>query len=618
MTKETYHGLTLDNSRTNTLSGLAVDLLRGFYMLEGETIQQAFARPALAYCLGDKQLAQDIYDDVSRGWAMYSSPIQSNAPSPTSTKRNKAQPISCFLGYVPDNREGLVDHQQELAWLSMMGGGFGGHWGDVRAISDKSVGPMPHIKITDSAVEGFRQGKTRKGSYAAYLDITHPDVVEFLHMRLPTGGDINRKCFNVHHAVNITDDFMGAVFSGSSFNLVCPSSNEVRETVDARELWQSILEMRFKTGEPYLNFIDTANRGLPEAQKALGLKIHGSNLCNEIHLATDSERTAVCCLSSVNLAKYDEWKHDTKFIGRWVRFLDNVLELFIYDAPAHLRKAVYSAKQERAIGLGQMGFHHLLQSRNIAWETPMAKSLNTQASRHIHEAAIQASLDLGAERGEAPDMKGTGRRNSHVIAVAPNANSGLIAGTSPSREPQRSNAFTQRTRAGSHLVKNPYLQRDFDTKFEEWFLASVMPWWKEEGFDPYTKSMFDWHKRWIDEQWQLILLDNGSVQSLPYMSDYEKEVYKTSFEIDMRWVVSHAADAQPYICQGQSVNLYFPFGADRKYINEVHLMAYQLKLKGLYYLRTTSGFTADKVSVQASRVALKDFKAEEECLACQG
>lgn len=584
---ETYHGLTLNNERDARLTALAGDLLRGFYVSGGETFQQAFARPALAFCKGDLQFAQDIYDDVSRGWAMYSSPILSNAPMPGVMP--KALPISCFLSFVPDTREGLVQHQVELAWLSMMGGGVGGHWDLVRAVSDKSVGPLPHIKIADSAVEGFRQGKTRKGSYAGYLSISHPDVSEFLNIRLPTGGDVNRKCFNIHHAINITDDFMVAVFAGSTWDLRCPHSGVVVETVDARELWQSILEVRFRTGEPYLNFIDTANRGLPETQRALGLSIHGSNLCNEIHLATNAERTAVCCLSSINLEKHDEWSKDPRFVHRWVRFLDNVLDFFIENAPDVMSRAVFSAMRERAIGLGAMGFHSLLQSKRVPWESVIAKAMNRRIFAKIQADAIAASQELALERGEAPDMVGTGRRNSHLLAIAPNANSGLICGTSPSIEPLRSNAFTQRTRAGSHLVKNPHLEAILEALGQN-----------------------------TDEVWQSIILHKGSVQHLEFLDEYDKEVFKTAFELDMRWVVDLAADRQEHICQGQSLNLYFPFGSQRRYVNEVHLMAYQRGLKGVYYLRTDAGFSGDKVSQKIERKALKDYNAEEECLACQG
>lgn len=586
MKQADYHGITLDLERDSRLSPIALDLLSGFYRNEGETFQHTFARPALAFSMGDLKLAQDIYDDVSKGWAMYSSPILSNAPEPG--KVAKAMPISCFLSYVPDTREGLVEHQQELAWLSMLGGGVGGHWSAVRAVSDKSVGVMPHIKIADAAVEGFRQGKTRKGSYAAYLDVSHPDMMEFLSVRLPTGGDVNRKCFNVHHAVNLTDEFMDAVYYDDQWELKCPTSGKVTESVSARELWQSILETRFRTGEPYLNFIDTANQALPEAQKEVGLKIHGSNLCNEIHLPTNDNRTAVCCLSSVNLEKYEEWKSDPEFIGRWIKFLDNVLTYFIIHAPVEMGKAIYSASSERAIGLGAMGFHSLLQYRNIPWESAMAKSLNLTIFTRIKHDADSASRKLAQERGEAPDMVGTGRRNSHLLAIAPNANSGLICGTSPSIEPLRSNAFTQRTRAGAHLIKNEYLEKALER-----------------------------HGQNTEEVWKDIILNHGSVQHLEFLSEYEKEVFKTAFEIDQHWVVEHAADRQKFICQGQSVNLYFPFGADRSYVNSVHLSAFNKQLKGLYYLRTTAGFTAEKVSAKVTRVALKDHN-EEECLACQG
>lgn len=587
VTTVNYHGLTLYPERDARLSAIARDLLGGFYLQDGETFQLAFARPALAFCDGDLSLAQGIYNDVSLGWAMYSSPILSNAPAPG--EQPKAMPISCFLGYVPDTREGLVDHQAELAWLSMLGGGFGGHWSDIRAVSDKSVGPIPHVKIADSSVEGFRQGKTRKGSYAAYLDVSHPDVVEFLNIRLPTGGDVNRKCFNIHHAINISDAFMDAVFAGRSWELRCPSSGRLVDVVDARELWQSILEVRFRTGEPYINFIDTANRHLPEAQKKLGLKIHGSNLCNEIHLATGADRTAVCCLSSVNLEKYDEWKDDPGFIKRWVRFLDNVLEYFIQNAPVKMRKAIYSAHRERAIGLGAMGFHSLLQRKRVPLESVIAKALNRSIFAKIKADALEATRELAAERGESPDMKGTGVRNSHLLAIAPNANSGLICGTSPSIEPLRSNAFTQRTRAGSHLVKNRYLEERLE----------------ELGYN-------------TEEVWQSIILHKGSVQHLEFLDAYDKEVFKTAFEMDMRWVVDLAADRQEFICQGQSLNLYFPFGSSRRYVNETHLMAFGKGLKGLYYLRTDAGFSGDKVSQKIERKALKDYNAEEECLSCQG
>lgn len=591
MTSENYLGINLSPAH---LQPIAQDLLSGFYCREGETPEMAFARAAVAFS-DDLVHAQDIYDDVAKGWAMFSSPILSNAPLPG--EKPKAMPISCFLGYVPDTREGLVDHQVELAWLSMMGGGFGGHWSDIRAAGDKSVGPIPHIAITDRSVEGFRQGKTRKGSYAAYLSVDHPDIVEFVGMRKPTGGDVNRKCFNIHHAVNITDDFMAAVLAGSQWELRCPHSKRVVETVDARGLWELILETRFKTGEPYLNFIDTANRALPDYQKAKGLKIHGSNLCNEIHLATSPERTAVCCLSSVNLEYWDAWKQDHNFIGRWIRFLDNVLEFFIQNADVNtLHRAIDSAQWERSVGLGAMGFHYLLQQKGIPWESAQAVGLNKRIFRYIQDMAREESETLAHERGPCPDAGPRMIRNSHLLAIAPNANSGLICGTSPSIEPVKANAFVKGTRAGKHLIKNPYL----DEIIKEYCKDAMMP------------------RSWYDDVWQSIVLNGGSVQHLEWMDPWDKDVFKTAVEIDPRWQVQHVCDRQEFICQGQSANLYFPSGTDRALLNEAHLKAWKGGAKGLYYLKTEAGVTGDKVSHKVERVALKDYDQQEECLACQG
>lgn len=599
-----YHGINVHPEYDKSLTAIAKDLLEGFYVGEGEPYQVAFARPALAFS-DDLKMAQDIYEDVAKSWAMYSSPILSNAPLPK--EKPRGMPISCFLGDAGDTREDLVKHQEELAWLSMLGGGFGGHWGGTRTISDKSVGPIPHIGVANAAVEAFRQGKTRKGSYAAYLDVSHPDFNEFLYMRSPTGGDVNRKFFNAHHAANLPDAFMRAAFYDQNWDLVDPKTGAVSETVSARALFESAVDVRFRTGEPYLNFIDTANNALPQSQQELGLKIRGSNLCNEIHLATDSKRTAVCCLSSVNVEKYDEWKHDPNFIKRWIRFLDNVLTFFIENAPKEMAKAVYSAKRERSVGLGQMGFHSLLQSKGINWESEEAREINIEIAKHIQDQALEATYELGAERGEAPDMEGTGRRNAHLLAVAPNANSGLLCGTSPSIESIRSNAFTQRTRAGSHLVKNKHLEQVLRTYAPSPMMLMALGGSVDE---------------WMEEQWQSIVLNSGSVQHLSYLSDEHKELFKTAFELDAEWSVDHAADRQPYICQGQSVNLYFPYGSDRSHVLHVHFKAWYRGLKGLYYLRTQSGFTGDKVSEEMERKALKDFNQqpteEESCEACQG
>ena len=441
------------------------------------------------------------------------------------------------------------------------------------------------MKVVDSQMTAYKQGKTRKGSYAAYLDCDHPDIMEFMSIKVPTGGDSNRKAFNIFNAVNITDKFMEAVEHGRDWNLIDPASGDVVETVRARDVWQRLLESRFRTGSPYLNFIDTANRGLHPRQQELGLRIRGSNLCNEIHLATDEERSAVCCLSSVNLEKYDSWK-DTNMIKDLVRLLDNVLDVFIEHAPDSISKARYSAQRERSIGLGAMGWHGLLQSKSLPWDSPMSKGLNMQIFKRIYTDAKEATRELGKERGEAPDLVGTGERNAHLLAIAPNANSSIICGCSASIEPIKSNAYTHRTRAGAHLVKNRYLERLLESK-----------------------------GRNNEAVWKSIITNEGSVQHLDFLDEWEKDTFKTAFEIDQRWVVDHAADRQPFICQGQSVNLFFPSGSDKSYVNAVHLRAYKKELKGLYYLRTNAGVTGDKLSEKVERVALKDA---DECLSCHG
>lgn len=581
------YGIKINRERDNRLSPQATKLLRDFYMDKEESSpQEAFARASVAYSAGDIDLAQRMYDYVSKGYMMFSSPILSNAPKPND--KHKALPISCFLSYVPDSVKGLIEHHAELAWLSVKGGGVGGHWNEVRGITEKSVGVIPMLKVTDSQMTAYKQGKTRKGSYAAYLDISHPDIVEFIRFKIPTGGDINRKCFNLFNAVNVSDDFMQCVIDDRQWDLVCPSTGKTTDTVKARELWQSILEARFRTGSPYINFIDTAQRALPDYQRKAGLKIHGSNLCNEIHLATNEERTAVCCLSSVNLELWDEWKNTT-MIADLVTFLDNVLEAFISEAPEELSKAVFSAYRERSIGIGAMGFHGYLQSKNIAWEGWEATSENYQIFKAIKEMATEQTYKLAAERGEAPDAKGQGVRNAHLLAIAPNANSSILCNCSASIEPIKANVYTHRTRAGADVVKNQ---------------------WLEKLLTEYEHNTPD--------VWESILDNEGSVQHLEFLSDHDKNVFKTSFELDQRWVIEHAAKRQEFICQGQSVNLFFPSGADKGYVNQVHLKAYKEGLKGLYYLRSTAGLTAEKVGIKVERNALKDFEGEDECLSCHG
>jgi len=415
--KSDYLGITIDRSRDKMLTTQASELVKGYYLKGKEkSPQEAYARACVAYSDGDLDLAQRLYDAVSNGWFMFSSPILSNAPAPE--EKPGGLPISCFLSYVPDTLDGLISHQSELAWLSVKGGGVGGHWGDVRPVSDKAPGPIPFIKVADSAMTAYKQGQTRKGSYAAYTNISHPDIMEFINLRVPTGGDINRKCFNINNAVNITDAFMDAVVSGDDWALLDPNDDSIRDTVDARELWERLIEVRFRTGEPYLNFIDESNRQLPQSLKDKGLEIKGSNLCNEIHLPTSEDRTAVCCLSSVNLERYYDWK-DTSLVVDLITMLDNVLTQFINNAPEALKKASYSALRERSLGLGAMGFHSYLQSKNIPWESSLAVGKNRSMFNDIKRQAVEATKALADVRGEYLDGIGSGRRNSHLLAIAP-------------------------------------------------------------------------------------------------------------------------------------------------------------------------------------------------------
>jgi ribonucleoside-diphosphate reductase alpha chain len=589
-TTEEYVGIKIDRTKDQSLSEQAKKLLTDYYQTKDEVSpQQAYARAAVAYSYGDMELAQRIYNYVSDGWFMYASPVLSNAPMPG--EKARALPISCFLTYVPDTLEGLIDHSAELRWLSVKGGGVGGHWSDVRAVSDKAPGPMPFIHTVDADMTAYRQGKTRKGSYAAYMDISHPDIIEFLNMRIPT-GDVNRKNLNLHHAVNITDSFMRAVERDEVWDLVAPNEQDARDSMKARKLWEVLLETRYRTGEPYLNFIDTANRALPQTMKDKGLKINGSNLCNEIHLPTNEDRTAVCCLSSVNLEKYDEWK-DSVMIRDLIRFLDNVLHFFIDNAGDEIHRARFSATQERSLGLGAMGWHSYLHKKRIPFESDVAIHKNIEVFEHIKLEAVAETEQLAIERGECPDMEGTGRRNSHLLAIAPNANSSIICGTSPSIEPSKANAYTHRTRAGSHLVKDKYLEQE---------LTSV------DKNDATT--------------WSSIITNGGSVQHLKFLSPEVKNVFKTAIEINQTAIVSQGADRQQFLCQGQSLNVFFPAGASKADLHKVHYNAWKLGCKGLYYLRTETSSKAENVSTKVVREALKDYETQaitqEECVACSG
>ena len=583
----------INYERDNLLTDFGKTTLKDRYLLPDEhSPQDGFMRAAKAFSDND-EMAQRIYNYVSKLWFMYSTPILSNGGT------NRGMPISCFLNYVGDSREGLTGHYTENAWLASIGGGIGGYWGHVRSDGTKtsggsqSSGSIPFLHVVDSEILAFSQGKTRRGSYAAYMDISHPEIIEFLEMRKPSGGDIHRKCLNLHHAVNISNEFMQLIEKciaeptyDDSWNLIDPHTNKTIRTISARDLWQKLLETRVATGEPYVSFIDTINEALPVQQKKLGLKVHHSNLCTEITLPTNEERTAVCCLSSVNLEKYDEWKNNSLFISDLVRFLDNALTHFITHAPDSVFRAKFSAAQERSIGLGAMGFHAYLQSKNIPFESALAKSLNMKMFKSIKEQAVEESKRLAIKRGEAPDMEGTGLRNAHLLAIAPNASSSIICGTtSPSIEPYRANAYVQKTMSGSFLVKNKYLEKLLEKK----------------GINN-------------DDIWSSIVSQRGSVLHLKQLSDYEKDIFKTGIEINQQWIIEHAADRQKYICQGQSVNVFVPADVNIKELHDMHMLAWKRKLKTLYYCRSEAIKRAELLSKKVERTIIP----EADCLACEG
>ena len=599
MPPEIVHGITVDFSRDSLFDELGIKRLKESYMREDEeSPQERFAYVSKAFA-SNSDHAQRLYEYSSKHWLSYSTPILSYGRS------SRGLPISCFLPYLDDSAEGLVDTLSEVNWLSMLGGGVGIGVG-IRSADDKSVGVMPHLRTYDASSLAYRQGRTRRGSYAAYLDISHPDILLFLDMRKPT-GDPNMRALNLHHGINITDDFMQIVEkcmvdpkADDTWELKDPHNGEVREKISARELWQRILELRMQTGEPYLHFIDTSNRAMPEFQKKLGLKIRQSNLCSEIILPTDKKRTAVCCLSSVNLEYFDEWSKTPHFLADVAEMLDNVLQYFIDNAPSPVKRAKYSAMRERSIGVGALGFHAYLQKSGIAFESALAVSRNRQMFKFISQGLQKANLDLGAKRGEAPDAEGTGRRFSHVMAIAPNASSSIIMGnTSPSIEPYRANAYRQDTLSGAWLNKNRFLDKIIKEKCD-----------KDSKLD-------------YNEVWSSIIANDGSVQHLDFLDDWTKDVFKTSMEIDQRWIVQHAADRQEYIDQAQSVNLFFRPDSSIKYIHAVHFQAWKQGLKTLYYCRSEKIAKADKVAKRIEREVIKeiDMKALVEgdtCLACEG
>ena len=592
-----YLGINIDLERDKLFDELGIKRLQESYMKDDETSpQHRFAFVSKSFG-SNPEHAQRLYEYSSKHWLSYSTPILSFGRS------KRGMPISCFLNYIEDTAEGLVQNLSETNWLSMLGGGVGIGFG-IRSADDKSTGVMPHLKIYDASSLAYRQGRTRRGSYAAYLDISHPDIIGFLEMRKAT-GDANIRCLNLHHGVNITDEFMQLIEQSmldpefdDSWNLIDPASKEIRETVSAKMLWQMILELRMHTGEPYIHYIDTSNRELPKHLKDLGLKVHQSNLCSEIILPTNEQRTAVCCLSSLNLETYDEWKNEKLFLKDVAEMLDNVLQFFIDNAPDSIARARYSAERERSIGIGALGFHAYLQRNGIAFEGVMAKVANNRIFKSIREGLDVANKELGQERGEALDAVGTGYRFSHLMAIAPNASSSIIMGnTSPSIEPYRANAYRQDTLSGSFLNKNRWLDKIIKEK---------------------AKDENDYN-----DIWSSIIANDGSVQHLDILSEAEKDVFKTSMEIDQRWVIELAGDRQEYIDQAQSLNLFFRPDAHIKYIHAIHFMAWKKGLKTLYYCRSEKIGKADKVSKKIERQVIKELDMTQiaqgnDCIACEG
>ena len=596
--------IEIDRSRDALLTEFGKTTMEDRYLLPGESFQDMFARVARTYG-DDADHAQRIYDYISKLWFMPATPVLSNGGA------KRGLPISCFLNGVGDSLDDIVSTWNENVALASNGGGIGTYWGNVRSIGEKvkhagqTSGIIPFIRVMDSLTLAISQGSLRRGSAACYLDIHHPEIEEFLEIRKPS-GDFNRKSLNLHHGINITDDFMEAVMKDEEFGLKSPKTGEVLRTVNARKLWQKILEIRLATGEPYLLFSDTVNRQMAKHQRDLGLKVSTSNLCSEIMLHTGedhlgNDRTAVCCLSSINAEKYWEWKDEPRFIEDVMRFLDNVLEDFIQRAPDAMAKARYSAERERSVGLGLMGFHSFLQSQGVSFESAMAKSWNTRLFKHIRMGADAASVKLAEERGPCLDAeeRGIKQRFSHKMAIAPTASISIICGgASPCIEPIPANVYTHKTLSGSFTVKNVSLKKLLE----------------EKGAD-------------TDEVWGSILEHEGSVQHLDCLTEDEKDIFKTAFEIDQRWVIELAADRSPYICQGQSVNVFLPGDIDKWDLHMLHWTAWERGVKSLYYCRSKSvqragfaGKDGDKLDadIQANLEAAAAAKTDyEECLACQ-
>jgi ribonucleoside-diphosphate reductase alpha chain len=592
--------ITVDRSRDALLTDFGKDTLDDRYLLPGESYQDLFARVAAAYA-DDAGHAQRLYDHISQLWFMPATPVLSNGGT------GRGLPISCYLNSVSDSLDGIVNTWNENVWLASRGGGIGTYWGRVRGIGEpvglngKTSGIIPFVRVMDSLTLAISQGSLRRGSAAVYLDVSHPEIEEFLEIRKPS-GDFNRKALNLHHGVLITDAFMEAVRDGSSFDLVSPKTGEKRGSVDARGLFTKLVETRLATGEPYIIFVDEVNRTMPKHQRDLGLKVSTSNLCSEITLPTGpdhlgNDRTAVCCLSSLNLETWDQWHGDPQFIEDCMRFLDNVLQDYIDRAEPEMARAKYAAERERSVGLGVMGLHSFYQARGIAFEGAMAKSWNLKMFKHIRAQVDQASMNLAAERGPCPDAADMGvmERFSCKMAIAPTASISIIAGgTSACVEPIPANVYTHKTLSGSFVVKNPYLEKLLISKSKN-----------------------------SDAVWNSILEHGGSVGHLDFLSADEKAVYRTAFEIDQRWLLELAGDRTPFIDQAQSLNLFIPADVEKWDLLMLHYRAWELGIKSLYYLRSMSiqragfagGVEADNTAeAPIMRMEMRDY---DECLACQ-
>ncbi len=612
-TVDEYLGIVIDYSRDADIpeQGKALLTGKGFYKKDHETSpQQSFARASTSYCFGDYEFAQRIYEYSSKGWFTFASPVLSNAeeilwPSYTPDQFEEASewleynvdpdglPISCFLPMIPDTKEGLVDTRAEVAWLSMMGGGIGIYAG-MRAPDEKSTGVMAHLRGYDADALSYKQTESRRGSIASYLDINHPEILSFISMRNPVGGDQNKKCFNLNNGVCIDDAFMSAMIKGEEYELIDPKHGATGRFMSAREVWELLMETRYETGEPMIMYKDTVNRNIPEWITHPLYTVQQSNLCSEITLRTTENRTAVCCLSSVNLEKYDEWK-DTQLVADLIRLLDNVLEYFIRLAPPEMKRAINSAAKERAVGLGTLGWHSYLQRHNIAFESggfDSAIQRTYMIYKDIKSQAVASSKVLAEERGEPSDCHGSGMRNSHLMAIAPNASSSSMVGVSPSIEPWDSNAFNAQGRAGSFLIKNKYL---------------------EKVLEKYGKN--------TDDVWRSIIMNEGSCQHLDFLSDHERAVFKTAREISPMWIVEQAGQRQKEICQSQSLNIFVDETITLQELSDVHVKGWLEGVKTFYYCRAKPATRANLGTggdMPLNSIPVRTQIAFDTCISCEG